>query len=1104
MNDRLAKAEALFHDALALPPEQRDTFLQSACAADADLLAEVSALLRAAAVADQWLKDQPREGAVPPAPERPGTLIGRYKLLEKIGEGGFGVVYMAEQREPIRRRVALKVIKLGMDTGSVIARFEAERQALAIMDHPNIAKVLDAGATDTGRPYFVMELVRGIRITDYCDRNNLSTNERILLFIQICQAVQHAHQKGIIHRDLKPSNILVTLHDGLPVPKVIDFGIAKATGGQRLTDNTLFTAFEQFIGTPAYMSPEQAEMSGLDIDTRTDIYALGVLLYELLTGKTPFNAKELMAAGLDEIRRTIREREPARPSTRLSTMLEGELTYTARHRRTDPPKLIHLVRGDLDWMVMKCLEKDRTRRYETASALAVDIQRHLNNEPVLARPPSKLYRFQKLVRRNKLTFAAGSAVAVALIVGLGLSTWLFLRERTALKVADANARRADQKAQESRRNLYAADMILAQAALEAGNIGRAKELLTKHLPNPGEKDLRGWEWRYAWNQCRSDELFTLKGHTLTVTSLALSADAKKLASGGKDGKVIVWDLEKSTSAKILEHGANIFGVAFSNEDKELIVGAGNGRIFIWNCETWQRIKILTNLSRLRSLRVSPDRKILAGFGVGSLVLWNLADFREVAKFKLRVSNDLIPGGIAFSPDSSVLAYSRGDGVIVLWDLANAKWLAELEGHERCVSALAFSWDGSILVSGSRDRTVRVWDVTSRKELRQLGNFPGWVGCVTFSPAGEFLAVVGAGQRIRLFDTRTWQEIQSLTGHSEELWTAVFSPDGRTIMTGSKDGTIKCWGVSTNREPTWQRLPPDVRAFALLADAKNLYLTHTNHTYSLWRTDPFQQTVRHPFQLPRWTATTVSPNGKFWTAGTTNGLVKVFDHSRDRFIADLYCASSAVSKLAFSADGRMLAAAGGDHACQVWSVASLVAPNSNESAFQEKAVLGISARSVEVLKFSRNGRLLGIVDQKGITEIWSIESGLKVGTVPGHQWMVKDIDFSPDDSTIATASADGRVRLWDLNRMRESAVLPGQLHTTFSVAFSPDKTRLAACGGDGIVRLWDMETKQEVASLKIHTYPLNQLAFSTDDDSLIVLDSATLGDGRLFVLRAPRD
>jgi serine/threonine protein kinase len=306
--------------------------------------------------------------------KQPGDRIGRYKLLQQIGEGGCGVVYMAEQVEPVRRHVALKIIKLGMDTKNVIARFEAEQQALALMDHPSIAKVLDAGATDTGRLYFVMELVRGVKITDYCDKNHLPTRERLGLFIQVCQAIQHAHQKGVIHRDIKPSNILVTMNDGVPMPKVIDFGIAKATQ-QRLTDKTLFTAFEQFIGTPAYMSPEQAEMSALGIDTRSDIYSLGLLLYELLTGVTPFDAKDLLQAGLNELRRIIREQEPMRPSTRLSTMLHAELMTTAQCRQAEPPKLIHLVRGDLDWIAMKALEKERSRRYETANGLAMDVLR---------------------------------------------------------------------------------------------------------------------------------------------------------------------------------------------------------------------------------------------------------------------------------------------------------------------------------------------------------------------------------------------------------------------------------------------------------------------------------------------------------------------------------------------------------------------------------------------------------------------------------------------------------------------------------------------------------------------------------------------------------
>jgi serine/threonine protein kinase/tetratricopeptide (TPR) repeat protein len=371
-----------------------------------------------------------------PLTEKPGDRIGDYKLLQQIGEGGCGVVYMAQQEQPVRRQVALKIIKLGMDTRNVITRFEAERQALALMDHPNIAKVFDAGATDTGRPFFVMELVRGIKITDYCDQNELPTRERLELSVQVCQAVQHAHQKGVIHRDIKPSNILITLRDGVPAPKIIDFGIAKATTDQLLTDKTVFTEFQQFLGTPAYMSPEQAEMSELGVDTRSDIYSLGVLLYELLTGKTPFEAKDLLRAGVDEMRRKICQQEPMRPSTRLSTMVAGDLTTTAQRRHTEPPRLVSLIRGDLDWIVMMALEKDRARRYETANGLAMDVRRYLADEPILARPPSKLYRLQKMARRNKLAFAAAGGVAAALIIGLAASTEYF-KERAAHQQAVA-------------------------------------------------------------------------------------------------------------------------------------------------------------------------------------------------------------------------------------------------------------------------------------------------------------------------------------------------------------------------------------------------------------------------------------------------------------------------------------------------------------------------------------------------------------------------------------------------------------------------------------------------------------------------------------------
>ena len=471
--------ETIFNTAIQLEDRiEQQAYLDNACGDNKELRADIESLVRAhrtESPLDVEIFSSSIAMDDSPLAEGPGTVIDKYKLLEQIGEGGMAVVYMAEQAEPIRRKVALKIIKLGMDTKSVIARFEAERQALAMMDHPNIAKVLDAGATETGRPYFVMELVTGVSITEYCDKNNISTKDRLELFIHVCNAVQHAHQKGIIHRDIKPTNVMVTQHEGTPVPKVIDFGIAKATK-QRLTEKTLFTRYAHIIGTPAYMSPEQAEMSDMDIDTRSDIYSLGVLLYELLTGTTPFSEEELRKAGYIEMQRVIREEEPPKPSTKLSTLGET-LTDIAKYRCSSPDMLRKLIRGDLDWIVMKSLEKKPNHRYETANELVMDIKRHLDDEPVLAGPPGVGYRLRKFVRRNRVAVMTGLLMVVGLLIVAVLS---------ALYAVETEKAR-----QETSALLAGSYVDRAQALCEQGEVARGMLWLVDSLriTPVGSKDI---------------------------------------------------------------------------------------------------------------------------------------------------------------------------------------------------------------------------------------------------------------------------------------------------------------------------------------------------------------------------------------------------------------------------------------------------------------------------------------------------------------------------------------------------------------------------------------------------------------------------------------
>lgn len=1173
-----SRRRELFLKALEkIDPGERRAFLDAACGDDEMLRGSVEELL-AHHHEDSFLEESPAGSAflldnpaIPtelPGEEALGDRIGRYKLLQKVGEGGCGVVYMAEQEEPVRRRVALKVIKLGMDTKSVIARFEAERQALALMDHPNIAKVLEAGATESGRPYFVMELVRGVKVTDYCDRHHLATRDRLDLFIKVCQAIQHAHQKGIIHRDIKPSNILVTLHDGVPVPKVIDFGIAKATTDQRLTDKTLFTALEQFVGTPAYMSPEQAEMSGLDIDTRSDIYSLGVLLYEMLTGRTPFDTQELLSLGLDGMRRTIREQEPVRPSTRLSAMLEAELTTTARNRQSESMTLIHLLRGDLDWIVMKCLEKDRARRYETANGLATDIRRHLNNEAVLARPPSTGYRFQKLVRRNKLVFVAAAIVTAALVLGLAVSSWQMVAARrsydreqeqrlaaesaqktaeTQRERADAQAQKAFESEQRSRRLLYASDMYQAQQTLNLNNVGRARRLLERNRPRPGEEDLRGWEWRYLWQLTRGDPFITLTNGTFRGTSVSISPDGAWLVAGWYGGRLDLWDFPGRRWIRSLtkgEHQHHQGRAAFSPVRNLLAAAPDLYEVVLYDLDSGRESNLwrapqkeAKELWNVKDISFSMDGSkvvIYAGsyqkFGDAVWVV-DVSSAKVEGRYPTVWSNSELHGAARISPDNKRLYLARSDSVnyrynIQCLDLASGQqiWLTDPE-RDYGLTTLAISPDGQLLASGSgfEDPSIHVWEAATGKHLYRLDGHLGWVCKLVFSRDGRHLISAASDQTIRYWDTTTRTETRVVRGHTDEVHAFAIESSAFIVSTG-KDGNLILWQeAGTRAAGGYDRLPEKLGVDEVRPLDQSRVLLLPPGTQPEW-VDLKREFS--PVSLPEIGSST-NVLGSFGAGSLCHwdgNKVLIHEWRGTGFIqraAVTLGSGRRPLEFAYNPARQLLAWTEGTASTSVY-LASVMTPG---NPIELKADVSWLGR----LHFSEDGKYLAAsVAHDHSLRVWNVETARSALTlnervrartfacagrvlvaaiergnnyevgffdleepdqsprrVPGKGY-TSSLAVSPNGKLVASATDAGRVELYDPFKGELIESVHAHLHGVSSVAFSPDGRRLiSTSGGREVVKLWDVVTRQELLTFSGTGSLLQAARWSADGDVILV-------------------
>jgi WD40 repeat protein len=1009
----------------------------------------------------------------------------------------------------------------------VIARFEAERQALALMDHPNIARVFDAGTTDSHRPYFVMELVRGVPITDYCDQAQLTPRERLHLFVQVCQAVQHAHQKGVIHRDLKPSNILVTQHDGVPVPKVIDFGVAKAVG-QQLTDKTIYTRFAQMIGTPLYMSPEQAEMSGLDLDTRSDIFALGVLLYELLTGTTPFDGERLRKAAFDEVRRIIREEEPPRPSTRLST-LGATLSAVSSRRKTEPGKLSALVRGDLDWIVMKALDKDRTRRYETAHGLAQDVQRYLHDEPVQAGPPSAVYRLRKFVRRNRGPVLAATGVLLALLAGIAGIGWGLVEARQ-----QRDAEQAARKQALAERD--AKDDALTQVE---GERNAKTAALTRMEQERNAKDAALTDVK-AERDARKMDLLRAEGLRLAAQSELVRPKDPALAlllavEGGRRYTGVLSDgalrsaLEACREERTLARHGPVYCAAFSPDGRRVLTCSDDRTARVWDVGTGREVGRLQGLEGPALFGAfSPDGRRLVtvsttrlpgghmAYGLKHVRTHDAATLQPLAHWSepddRTTQLDRICA-VSLSPDGQRVACTFGrypDWTPRVYETDTGKELLTLSGHDSLVTGMAFSPDGKRIVTTSLDHGTRIWDTADGKLLRRLDEKEMQPGLIVFSADSRRVVTISEGwasemardgnriyrkfkdqfppwhgQAAELTAGRIW-EVESGKELAELRWpkgsgalirTADFSRDGKwVVMAGNGDTRDDSNSASSSGAGTypclWDAIDGKFLTSLKPADTslKPAELIHGTRAVA------FSPTARAQGFLPL-----VLAAGEDGVDGVAHlwdvrGYQQADNSFTVNFVREISMRGHAglIHAGAFSADGERVVTAGNDGTARIWD-----------------ATVG-----------TESGPKKGRWETSG-TAVWSPDGGrvLIGGFAPGDLAVYQNVGGPGGGYVLVGGFAPGRqvaAGLWDTTTQTKVVSLPGHESWVQAAGFSRDGKRLITGDFRGTVYLWDAVTGTRLHTLIGHRHQVVRAAISADGSRAVTAGADGGGDDEVFL------